>query len=150
MNLEFKPFQREYYAEYASWFADPDLNHQLGPMDEEWLEAILSEPEAAGITWAVFRGPELVAVVETFFDPQNELPAGFSAVAVKPTLRRQGIGSAALQELITRHHNQGFTEHIAYVSTSNPAGRRLIEKAGFVPAASEPNEYGYLEFRQRE
>jgi RimJ/RimL family protein N-acetyltransferase len=149
MNLDFKRFQREQYAEYASWFADPNLNHQLGPMDEEWLDSILSEPESAGITWAVFRGDELVAVVETVFDPHHQLPAAIAAIATKPTLRRQGIAAAALHHILTLHHTQGITEHIAYVSTHNPAGRRCLEKVGFIQAASEPNEHGYHEFRRQ-
>jgi hypothetical protein len=29
MNLEFKRFRQEYYAEYASWFVDPEVPQQL-------------------------------------------------------------------------------------------------------------------------
>jgi RimJ/RimL family protein N-acetyltransferase len=150
MNLDFKCFQREHYPEYAAWFADPELNHQLGPMDEEWLDSILSQPESAGITWAVFRGDELVAVAEIVFDPQNQLPPGITAIATKPTLRRQGIATAALHHIITLHQNQGITEHLAYVSIHNPAGRRCLEKVGFVQATSQPNEHGYHEFRRQQ
>ena len=149
MNLEFKQFQREQYTEYASWFADPELNRRLGPMDQEWLDSVLSQPESAGVTWAVFRGVELVAGVEIVFDPQNEWPAAIAAVATKPALRRQGIASAALRHILELHQEQGITEHMAYISVSNPAGRRCLEKVGFVPADSEPNEHGYMEFRRR-
>jgi len=60
-KFELKQFQPEYFAEYASWFVDPELNRQLGPMDPAWLEVVLSQPESAGVTWAAFRGMELVA-----------------------------------------------------------------------------------------
>lgn len=150
MNLRFKRFQREYYSEYASWFIDPELNRRLGPMGKDWLNAVLCEPESEGITWAVFRGAELVAVVETVFDPQNELPAGIPAVATKPTLRGQGIGTVVLQHIIALHKSRGITEHIVCVSVDNAVGRRCVEKVGFVPVASEPDKYGYIEFRQQQ
>ena len=149
MNLELKQFGREHYAEYASWFVDPELNCHLGPMDEAWLEVVLSQPEEQGITWAVFRDRELVAVVEAVFDPENIFPAGISAIAIKPDLRRQGIGTAALRLALSLHKNLGIVEHVAYVSIHNPGGRRCMERTGFVPVTSEPDERGYIEFRHR-
>jgi len=146
MNLELCRFQSKHYAEYASWFVDPELNRRLGPMDRDWLEAVMGEPEEAGITWAVFRGAELVAVVETVFDPDRQLPAGITAVAVKPDLRRQGIGRSALQKVLALDESKGMVEHIAYIAADNQAARRYAVKIGFAPAAA-PNEHGYVEFR---
>jgi GNAT superfamily N-acetyltransferase len=150
MNLEFKRFLREHYSEYASWFVDPELNRHLGPMDWDWLNAVLCESESAGVTWAVLRDSELVAVVETVFDPQNQFPAVISAVAVKPALRRQGIGTAVLQGVLLLDKSKGIVEHIAYVSFDNQAGQRCVERAGFTPITSLPDEHGYLEFRHHQ
>lgn len=148
MTLEMKRFQEADYPEYAAWFADPELNRQLGPMGADWLDAILSEPESEGVTWAVFRDSELVAVVETVFDPQGQWPAAISGVAVKPALRRQGLGVAVLQHVLALHNSRGINEHIAYVAADNLAGRRCLEKVGFLVTAPQPNEHGYLEFRR--
>lgn len=150
MNLEFNRFQRESYSEYASWFIDPELNRHLGPMDKDWLDAVLTMPESELVTWAVFRGPELVAIAETVFDPQNKSRAAITAIATKPDLCRQGIGTAVLQHILVLHKGQGIDEHIAYVSEDNPAGQRCFEKVGFAPVASEPDEHGYIECRQRQ
>ena len=150
MTIEFKHFQREYYAEYASWFIDGELNRHLGPMDEVWLEAVLSQPKSAGVTWAVFRGIELIAVVETVFDPERHRPAGIIAIAVKPNLRRQGIGTMVLQQFLSLHESQGIVEHVTYVSIHNSGGRRCVEKAGFVPITTKPDELGYIEFRHHQ
>ena len=147
MDLAFKHFRREDYDEYASWFVDPEMNHHLGPMDESWLEAVLSQPESAGVTWAVFRGRELVAVVETVFDSEQRLPVGITAIAVKPGLRRQGIGARVLGQILLHHKNQGLVEHVAYISAHNTGGRRCVEKAGFVLVTNQPNADGYLEYR---
>lgn len=150
MNLNLKRFQREHFAEYASWFADPEINLHLGPMDEEWLDVVLSQSEAEGVTWAVFRGAELVAVVETAFDPKNSLLAVIPAIATKPELRQQGIGTAALRLILSLHKDKGIVEHIAYVSIHNLGGRLCVERAGFVPVSSTPDEHGYIEFRHRQ
>lgn len=146
MKLTFKQFQHTEYAEYASWFVDPELNRRLGPMDQEWLDFVLAEPETEGITWAVFWEEKLVAVLETVFDPAGQLPAAITAIAVKPSLRGQGIGTAALQQLLALHHAQGIAAHIAYVAQDNASARRLIEQVGFARTATAPNEHGYLEF----
>lgn len=150
MNFELIRFQREHFEEYASWFVDPELNRHLGPMDQAWLEAVLSQPESAGVTWAVFRGREMVAVVETIFDPEQRLPAGITALATRPDLRRQGIGSTVLQQILLHHKSQGIVEHVAYISIHNSGGQRCAEKVGFAPITNEPNERGYLEFRHRQ
>ena len=149
MHLEFKRFQREYFAEYIAWFADPELNRHLGPMDQEWLEAVLAQPESAGDTWAVFRDEEMVAVVETMFDPENNLPTVITAIATKPDRRRQGIGSTVLREIISLHNRQGRVDHVAYISIDNPVGRACAEKAGFVPIKSQPDERGFIEYRHQ-
>ena len=150
MDLAFKRFRREDYVEYASWFIDPEMNRHLGPMDESWLEAVLSQPESAGVTWAVFRGRELVAVVETVFDSEQCLPVGITAIAVKPGFRRQGIGTRVLGQILLYHKNQGLVEHVAYISINNAGGRRCVEKAGFVPVTNQPNADGYLEYRHHQ
>ena len=146
MKLELKRFQQEHFAEYASWFVDPELNSHLGPIDQEWLDAVLSQPETAGVTWAIFRYRELVAVVETVYDPENHRSAAITAIAIKPGLRRQGIGTNVLRMILSVHKDKGITQHIAYISLHNLAGQRFVTKAGFVPVASEPDEHGYIEF----
>jgi RimJ/RimL family protein N-acetyltransferase len=150
MHLQLRRFQLEYYPEYASWFVDPELYRHLGPMDKDWLEAVLAESEAEGVTWAVFRGHEMVAVVETFFGPKdsgNDASAVITGLATKPNLRREGIGTAVLRMILSDHKRKGITKHVAYISIDNPAGQRCAEKAGFVSVTSRPDEHGYIELR---
>ena len=146
-DLWLQRFQPEHYAEYASWFADPELNRRLGPMDADWLEAVLSQPEREGSTWAALRGAELVAVVETALDPERRLPAVITAIATRPALRRQGIGSRVLAHVLSLHRGQGIGEHLAFVAADSPGARRCLEKAGFVLVTPGPDAYGYLTYR---
>jgi RimJ/RimL family protein N-acetyltransferase len=150
MELQFKPFQQENYAEYAAWFVDPELNRRLGPMDQEWLDATLAQTEAEEVTWAVFREQELVAVIETAFDPQEPRRAAITALATKTHLRRQGIGTAVLQQLLEMHRRRGIHEHWTHLKMDNEAARRCIEQAGFKPISGLPDAHGYVEFRLEE
>ena len=116
-------------------------------MDRDWLEAVFSEPESEGVTWAVFRDDEMVAVVETFFESEHDSSAVITGLATKPGLRRQGIGTAVLRMILSHHHRKGITKHVAYIAIDNEAGQRCAEKAGFVPVSSKPDEHGYIELR---
>lgn len=144
-QLVFDRFRREHYAEYQAWFVDAELNGRLGPMDNEWLTAILEESEEQGITWAVCVGSELVGVIETVFGPN--LPCAITAIAVKPTRRRQGIARAMLQRIIDDYRVRGIESYVAYVEHTNVAASKFLLEMGF-QAVSGPNDKGYVEFRR--
>jgi L-amino acid N-acyltransferase YncA len=92
----------------------------------------------------------MVAVVTTAFDSEGKLPAGITSIGIKPALRRQGLGTAVLQQLLARHQSQGIHEHIAFVHIDNIAGRHCLAKVGFVADdETGPNEHGYVRFRQK-
>jgi GNAT superfamily N-acetyltransferase len=151
MDLEFRQFGKEHFVEYASWFADPDLNRQLGPMDEAWLELVMRGGEVSGDeTWAVLCDGQLVAVVEALVDSEHPASYTIGAVATNPVLRRQGIGTRSLQHVLDLHKSRGIVEHSARVSVDNWAGRRCAAKSGFEPVSSVPDEHGYLELRRRQ
>lgn len=143
MLLVFRRFRDANYAEYASWFADPDLNRWLGPMDTDWLDAVLSEPEAEGVTWAVFRNGELVSVVETCFDPNERSAAYLRGLATRPSVRDQGIGTAVIRQLLDCHARQSITKHTTYISIHNAGSIRFFERLGFVRTPTPPNDHGY-------
>lgn len=149
MDLELMQFTNEHFAEYASWFADPDLNRQLGPMDDAWLELVLRGGEMPGDeTWAVLREGELVAVIEALVVAEDLASYTIGAVATKPMLRRQGIATWSLQHLIDLHQSRGIVEHSARVSVDNTAGQRCAARAGFVPVSSVPDKHGYIVLRR--
>ncbi len=145
MELEFQPFRDEHYQEYASWFADAELNRRLGPIDQEWLEAVLDEGPSNN-TWVIFRDEEMVALVETTVDwPQKT--AFITGLAVRPSLRRQGIGRAVLRHLLHQHESRGIRKHVTFIALDNEAARRGAQPLGFVEAG-EPNENGYQKFQR--
>lgn len=145
MTLTFRPFQQADFPEYAAWFADPELERWLGPLDDEWLAAVVSERPSDGITWLVLDGETPVAVVETVTYPENTALAAITGLAVKPDRRGQGVGTAVLHEVLALHRRAGRLEHLAYIHKDNRAAQKTFERAGFVRVT--PNGEGYLEFR---
>ena len=150
MQLSFRQFQVGDFAEYKAWFADPELERWLGPLDDEWLAAVLSKRAADGATRLVLDGNAFVAVVETSLHPENESLAAVTGLAVNPDLRGQGIGKAVLREVLALHRREGRLEHLAYIREDNETARRCFERSGFVPVTLTPNGEGFLEFRLAE
>lgn len=145
MDLSFRRFHQDDYPEYAAWFSDPELNRPLGPMDDDWLAAVLLEGDL-GEMWAVFLNTEMVGVVGAVFDPNHKLPVGITEIAVKAARRRQGLAKAIFEKLLAEHQQRGLTSHMAFIRTTNRASRQLFQGLGFV-AVSEPDEHGFIEYR---
>src|SRR5262249_55078432 len=95
--VQFRKFTRADFPEYKSWFMDPELNRQLGPMDDEWLEYVLNEQDGAQYT--IFRDDEIVAVLGILLPDERRPDYYITDLAVKPSLRGQRIGSGTLQKL---------------------------------------------------
>ena len=150
MELEFRRFQQENYPEYAAWFVDAELNRRLGPMDQDWLDAVLAMTEDEGVIWAVFRDELLVAVIEITFELQRPQRASITGLATKPQLRRQGIGTAVLTHLLALHQRQGIREHWTHLRFDNAAALCSIEKMGFQPITGLADKHGYIEFLRTE
>jgi GNAT superfamily N-acetyltransferase len=94
----------------------------------------------------VFRAAELVAVIETVFDPERPTIAWIPALATKPNLRGQRIASAVLKRTLSLHHERSIVQHEAFISADNVAGRRCAERVGFVAVTLEPDKHGFLKF----
>lgn len=143
--LVFEKFEAEHFPEYQSWYEDPELNRHLGPMDHVWLDDMLEEPH--GREFSVFRGEELVAVVRVYY-PDPDPFYYISEFAVKPGLRKQGIGSLVLEHLMETLPLANRYSWRALVHDNNQAARTLFEKHGFVSTFASPEDDGmhYYEY----
>src|SRR5215470_3735472 len=100
-ELQFCKFAQEDFPEYKSWYVDPELNRQLGPIDDEWLAYVLNEQD--GVEYSIFRDQELVAVLGIKLPDEKRPDYVVTDLAVKPSLRGQRIGSRTLQKLFELH-----------------------------------------------
>ena len=156
MELDFHLFKQEDYPAYYSWFQDPDLHKQLGPMQEEedeWLTYVLNEQagltEFGGSTYSVFSNQELVAVMG-IANPSAENPTyGITSIAVNPLLRSRGIGSRILKRIMEIIPLENGQYWIARVAEHNPKAKSFFEKNGWrcVSIPAENNDMFLFEYR---
>ncbi len=142
MDFKFARFRRENFLEYKSWYNDADLNKWLGPMDDDWIDYVLSESD--GIEYAVYKSEEMIAVIGFKF-PTSEYPAYFiTDFAIKPSMRSKGIGSMILQELVELHQDMPW---YAFIDAANTRVISFFEKNNWKRSSTEPDEHGMLAFK---
>ena len=55
IGIDCRKFNIDDFPIYQSWFRDPELNQQLGPMDETWLKHIISDKTGAQYSFFFIR-----------------------------------------------------------------------------------------------
>lgn len=144
-QLTFERFRREDFPVYQSWFADPELNQHLGPMEsnDPWLEEILASKD--GVEFCIFKDGEMLAELGVLF-PTEAFPAFYiTNLAVRPDLRGMGIGSMVLQKAIAL-----FTKNSEYwrcfVDQNNPKAIAFLLKNSWKRVNEQADEHGMFEF----
>ncbi|MGO2139189.1 MAG: GNAT family N-acetyltransferase [Leucobacter sp.] len=135
------------------WFEDETLDKELGPLDNEWLEHVLSETdgvelviEAAhpatgqrapialvGVVWGV---PETDAAVDGADAP--DAPAGatetghaITDLAIDPERRGFGLGRIAIDATMAWGDHPATDSWIAFVDQENEGARLFFEAIGW-------------------
>ncbi len=138
-NLIFQKFKRVDFPEYLSWFEDSELDKQLGPMTEndEWLTSVLEKKE--GVEYSIFQNGHMVAELGFYPSTKEQSYYLLSNLAVKPSLRGQGIGKLVLEKLMKLHPLKKGEAWRTYVDNENLKAKRFFEKSDWV-CLSEPPE----------
>ncbi|MBG9885553.1 hypothetical protein ABE10_02920, partial [Bacillus toyonensis] len=76
------------------WYADPVLDRELGPLDEEWLEAVLAEHD--GVQLVLEEDGEPAGLVGVVWG-HDDLPHAITDIAVDPARRGEGLGRRVVQ-----------------------------------------------------
>jgi len=127
--MKIRPFQAGDFPQYESWFADPVLSAQLGPMDRDWLQHVLND--TGGIEYSILRDDELAAVVGVCL-PVEAHPYYFvTDLAVRPELRGSGIGRAVMSLVMNRPELQSSPLWRASVRPDNPGALAFLIKLGW-------------------
>lgn len=124
-------FERKDFEAYRSWYADPDLNRELGPMDEQWLEHVMNETPRR--QYSFIEDEVLVAVIGTEGPRPNETAWFITDIAVHPDKKRNGIATQAINMLIEKHRE--YSPHpeswIAWVDAKNSAALDFFQRQGW-------------------
>ncbi len=141
--MEIRIFERGDFPEYRSWYQDEVLSGALGPMDDEWLEAVLAEsPPAQYSCWV---DGELGAVVGIARGGAQDARWVVTDVAVRPDLRGRGLGRLAL-EGIFRIEGAERREWVAFVQAQNQGANQFFTTLGW--RRSGPDESGLWVFER--
>lgn len=143
--MRYAQFTRADFPTYCAWYADAELNRQLGPMDEAWLEHVLGD--RGGVQRSFFLDDELVAVAGVALPPEPGLPHVITDLAVHPGQRGQGIGSAALALLLAAEEFADTAGWEASVSPDNPGAQRFLQGRGWASVAAPSDEDEMLTYR---
>lgn len=108
------------------------------PTTRQWYEAELARPEVCHIY--VLRTPEHRAAAFCAFWLIGD-QAHINQFAVRPELRRQGLGRRLLDAMITEAARLGATELTLEVRESNTPALELYQHAGFAREAVRKNYY---------
>lgn len=131
--MQIRPFQAEDYPPYESWFTDPVLNAQLGPMDRDWLEHVLND--TGSTQYSILRDDQLVAVVGVCL-PDEAHPYYFvTDLAVRPELRGSGVGRSVMALVMSRPELQRSPLWRASVRPDNPGALAFLIKLGWTRLA---------------
>ena len=145
-ELTFERFQREDFPVYQTWFADPELNQYLGPMEpnDPWLEAVLSSQQN-GAEFCVLKNGEMLAELGILF-PTEEFPGFYiTNLAVRPDLRSMGIGSMVLQKIVALYAETSQRWH-CFVDQNNPKAIAFLLKNSWSQVNEQADEHGMFEF----
>lgn len=127
--MELRRFTADDWPWVQTWFRDPVLDRELGPMDTDWLDAVLSETH--GVQFVATIGGEPVALVGCVWARAPGEPHGITDLAVAPGRQRQGIGSAAIDLVLGWPHHPPCDHWIAFVSPSNHAAASFLASNGW-------------------
>ena len=108
------------------------------PTTREWYDGELQRPEVCFI-YVMRTAAHPVAGFCAFWRVAEQIH--INNLAIRPELRRQGLGSRLLQEVIAEAARLGADRATLEVRRSNVAAQKLYERAGFVQAGVRRNYY---------
>lgn len=142
-TMDFRPFERRDFNSYLAWFDDVNLNHQLGPMNKEWLEHVMACPKP--VQYSLFQNQELVAVTGIEYPKLGQRTWFITDIAVDPKRKRQGFAKNSLQCIID--HFASTEEHplkwVAWVDTDNEPAKKFFRSLGWLKSESTSSENLY-------
>lgn len=102
------------------------MHRELGPMDTDWLNAVLSETN--GVQLVAVVGSVPVALIGCVWGADQNGSHYVTDIAVAPDRRGQGLGSRALQLVITWPGHRPTSKWTAFVNPRNTLARAMLRR----------------------
>ena len=147
MKIICRKSTEESFRIYKSWFADKALNKQLGPMENEtwetWQTYFNSDEKSEEL--AAYLNNELVAVVDISLPTKEDPEYYITAIATNPKMKRLGIGTAVLKQLIESGDFTNSKIWRCHISHKNVASISFFKKFGW-KKITEVDEHGMITY----
>ncbi|RLV56152.1 GNAT family N-acetyltransferase [Aeromicrobium phragmitis] len=128
-EVTLRRFTAEDWPWLRAWYADPQLNAQLGPLDEDWLHHVLAEHDGVELVASHREAP--VAVVGCVWGTGEHPDHVITDLAVAPGRRREGWAAAAVQEFLAWPGHLDAPAWRAYVESGNQVAFAFFESLGW-------------------
>jgi len=125
--MELREFVADDWLWVQEWFKDQTLNRELGPMDTDWLDAVLAERNGVQLVATIKTTPTVLigCVWGTDQHPSHYI----TDIAVAPTLRGQGLAYKALQLAMHWPGHPPTSKWTAFVNPRNSPAKSLLQKS---------------------
>lgn len=126
-QLSMRNFKAEDLSEYQRWFEHNEINKFLGPMpDQTWLDHVLNDTE--GIQLAVTSSKRLAVVIGVHFATPEHPTQIITDFAVNPRMLRIGMGSRALDLVISKFDLEADVVWQTFVDQDNKSAIAFFSK----------------------
>lgn len=134
-KIELRPIQQDDWHWIESWFRDPWLNKELGPVDAEWLTYVLSQTD--GIELVALEGGQPVGLIGVTWATKAAPYHGINSLAVDPNRRRTGLGRHVLSAVLRWPGHPEARAWVAFTAADNPPPANLLLSAGWHPDGTQ-------------
>lgn len=127
-EFSIRPMTRDDWPWIQSWYQDEAIDRELGPLDDEWLEHVLTESD--GVQLVIEQRQRPAVLVGCVWDA-NGIEHGITDIAVDPGRRGAGLGRRAIEVTLGWQGHPPSERWIAFVDPENAAAHRFFTAIGW-------------------
>ena len=125
-RMELRQFSVDDWSWVQEWFQDALLDRELGPMDADWLGAVLAERNGVQLVTTIQTKPAVL--IGCVWGTDRHSSHYITDIAVAPGLRGQGLASRPLQLVTTWPGHPPIAKWTAFVNPRNSPAQSLLRK----------------------
>jgi ribosomal protein S18 acetylase RimI-like enzyme len=124
--MELRLFSADDWSWVQEWFQDTLRDRELGPMDTDWLDVVLSERNGVQLVATVQTKP--VALVGCLWGTDQHPSHYITDIAVAPSLRGQRLAPQVLQQVIAWSGHPPTAKWTGFVNPRNFQAQSVLRK----------------------
>ncbi len=143
-DISFRPIESSDIPELTNWHSDDELAGRYGGV--EWPQKLwdIMSKDSNRRCWIALKDQLLIGYVDIELHPQEHI--FWIGIAVKPQLRKQGLGTLVLQTFFRNLPMQDYKEAWAGIEKDNAASRACFEKVGFTAKNPNGDQEGIIDY----